>query len=488
MAHLRFHFRSYKRAGSTCTFRARTDRLTRFADHCISITMQTLSSYLLETPSLGEDELARRFVATQNSITEWLKSKGAPNSTAGSGKFESLTKDGSGSFTRTKHVVPIGTLEIVRLEEFTRAGQIFTTQVTTTASSNRLRIHCTLSVANAASVVAPLPIDPRCPSIIRTLLEQSGDWKLNGSNLSQPKPRHFSGKLGGEKLSTEIQDTSRSIPIVVVSEIEDEQVWPDLAGKLAYDLAGLAHVVIIDDEATWRLSESIGKLHSCYRGAVRLYWPPRERSDGSVHFNSTVWTASDLLSNDRDGKGLQRLRATLRRILMSTAALSITLPAAVREIQDAVSRIRIEELERRAAPNSEELAIARLYIAECHDLRTKIKQLESDLARAAARADAAEHSLGQLKAPALSEEDTSQSITDSNDPKPGDVRYYKKTHSKSAYDVLVEVDDCGHTSWQGSTKADKAKKGLERLTHKNSWKSLQHCGTCTGGGMWKVRW
>ncbi len=451
--------------------------------------MQTLSSYLLETPSLGEDELARRLAAIQQSITEWLRSKGATDPTGDSGQFESLTDDGGGSYSRARHVVPIGTLERARLEELTRAGQIFTTQVTATASAGRLRVHCTLSVANAASIVAPLPVDPRCPDIIRTLLDQSQDWQLSGTPLWEPKPRYLAGQPGGVELADEIRDATRTVPVVVVSEIEGEELWPNLAEGVAFDLAGLAHVVRIDDEATWALSDEVGKLHSCYRGAVRLYWPPRTRSDGADHFNSTVWTASVLLSNDRDGKGLVRLRSTLRRTLMSTAALAITAPAAVREIQDAVARGRIEELERRAAPDSEELAIARLYITENQDLKAKVGQLELDVARAAARADAAEHSLGQLKAPGLSSEGESDEVViDSHEPTAGQVRYYKKTHSKGAYDVLVEVDSCGHTTWQSSAKADKAKKGLERLTGRTDWKSLHHCGTCTGGGMWKVRW
>lgn len=451
--------------------------------------MQTISSYLLESPTLSNEELGSRLSAIQQCFTDWLKNKGAANPNADLGQFDSLTKDGSGSFQRVRHVVPFGTMESVRLEELTRSGQIFTTHLIATASSGRMRVHCSLSVANASSVVAPLPVDPRCPSIIRSLLGRWEDWQLGGTPLSQAKPHQLAGPSGGRELANEIREASRTLPVVVVSEIEGEQLWPRLAEELAFDLAGLAYVARIDDEATWSLSNEIGKLHSCYRGAVRLYWPPRKRADGSVQLNSTVWTASELLSNDRDGKGLNRLRSTLRRTLMSTAALSITTPAAVREIEDAVSRTRLEELAKRAAPDSEELAIARLYISENQDLKAKVAELEVSLARAAARADAAEHSLSQVKAPRLrDEEDSEQGLLDSREPTAGDVRYYKKTHSKGAYDVLVEVDGCDHTSWQNSAKADKAKKGLERLTGRSDWKSLQHCGTCTGGGMWKVRW
>ncbi|KCV35407.1 hypothetical protein L489_5599 [Bordetella bronchiseptica 00-P-2730] len=173
---------------------------------------------------------------------------------------------------------------------------------------------------------------------------------------------------------------------------------------------------------------------------------------------------------------------------MATAALAIPLPAAAREIEGEVSRQRIAELEKRSAPDSEELSIARLYLSENEQLKKRVEQLELELAKAAARAEAAVHSLNQLRAIEADDDGSGQSQTISVDPAAGETRFYKKTHSKGAYDVLVEVKGCDHTSWQNSATADKARKGLERLTGRTDWKSLLHCGTCTGGGMWKVRW
>ena len=451
--------------------------------------MQLLSAYLLESATLSDEAIAARYALVREDIAEWLRvDKEVDDPWAASGDFESLTKDGSGSFTRQQTVVPAGSLEEVRLDEFTRSGQIFTTQIAVVSHGRRLRIYCTLNVANSESVVAPLPIDPRCPSIVRTLLARSSDWQLNSSQLPPAQPSPMTGDIGGRSLAAEIRDKNRVLPIAVVSEIEGEFLWPRLPHELAFDLAGLAKVVSVDDEATWALTDEVGKLHSCYRGAVRLYWPPRSRSHGEVYFNSTVWTASVLLSNDHDGKGLGRIRSTLRRTLMSTAALSITPPPAIREIQDASSRIRIEELERQADPNSAELAEARRYARENQDLKAKVEQLQGELAKASARASAAEHALTQLKAPPLDTEAQLEAESAATEPDPGEARFYKKTHSKGAYDVMVQVDDCGHTSWQASNKADKAKKGIEKLLERNDWKSLQHCGSCTGGGMWRVRW
>jgi len=50
------------------------------------------------------------------------------------------------------------------------------------------------------------------------------------------------------------------------------------------------------------------------------------------------------------------------------------------------------------------------------------------------------------------------------------------------------VGDCGHNSWQGANKADKAKKGIAKLEGTEAWRLVQHCGKCTGGGFWRVEW
>jgi hypothetical protein len=451
--------------------------------------MQLLSAYLLESPALSEADLATFATDVREHIADWLRNdKAVADPHAAVGDFHSRTRDGSGSFAREAVVLPKGTLEELRLEEFTRAGQIFTTYLATVAAGSRLRVYCTLNVTNAESVVAPLPLDPRCPAIVRTLLGRFGGWQLHGAPLPAATPARWVAECGGRALAAEIRRADRALPIVVVSEIEGEPLWPQLAEGIAFDLAGLASVVAVDEDASLALSDEVGKLHSCYRGAVRLYWPPRRRADGEADFHSTVWTASVLLSNDRDGKGDQRLRKLLRRTLMSTAALAITPPADIRALQEASARQRLNELTRRADSHEALRAEADHLRCEKLALNSRIEVLQAELARTAARAESAEHALDQVRAPSLVDEDDASAAAEPGEPVTGEARFYKKTHSKSTYDVLVPVADCGHTAWQASNKADKARKGIERLLGRNDWKSLQHCGSCTGGGMWKVRW
>lgn len=450
--------------------------------------MQEISAYLLEIQNLSPAQFAERTTEISDVIVEWLTQKGVVDSAKDAGTFDSLTENGNGRFLRERKLANQGSLEEIRLEEFSKGGQTFTTVLSVVLIDARISVYATLSVTNTVSVIAPVHIDPRCPSVIRKLLSLYSDWSLNGNPLGQGKPRRLFGEEGAQKLIEQLNSENRRLPIVVVSENDGEILWPKLDSELAFDLAGLAHVVTIDDEASWVLTEEIGKESSCYRGAVRLYWPVSRGQAGAILLPGTVWTASSLLSNDHDGKGLLRFRSTLRHKVMVVAALTIVPPSEIREIGSTAARKRLQELEQRADANSEELQLAKLYITENEQIMADLAQAKADIASLSGRAEMAEYALSQLKATETNQPPQSVESDTGSDPKAGESRFYKKTHSKPAYDVLVQVTDCGHSTWQNGAKAEKAKKGVEKLEGRSNWKSIQHCGSCTGGGMWKVRW
>lgn len=390
--------------------------------------MQTLSAYLLETDGLAVAELELRAKQITAHIAEWLHAKGAVavDPTLATGVFQSRTADGDGRFAREQFRSDRGRLEQVKLEEFSRGGQTFATRITVGVWDNKLFIHSMLTVSNTVSVLAPVATDPRCPSIIRTLIDAFSDWKLSGGPAAPPRPRLLLGASGGNELVAELQSATRALPVIVVSQNEGETLWPRLAENLAYDLAGLAHVVAIDDEATWALTDALGKMQSCYRGAVRLYWPSLRQKIGEKLLNSTVWTSSTLLSNDRDGKGMDRFRTTLRRLVMSIAAMTITPPIAIREIQAAAARKRLEDIEARSTSNTEELEIARLYLSDNEELKIQLEHATEEIARLSGRAEAAEFALGQVKVRAEEEEPPEAAPEAEAPPTAGETRFYKR--------------------------------------------------------------
>lgn len=131
--------------------------------------------------------------------------------------------------------------------------------------------------------------------------------------------------------------------------------------------------------------------------------------------------------------------------------------------------------------------MAQLYASVNDELRQELAQAKENIANLSNRVAIAESRLNQAEENKLDAAEEEELETNTS-PGSGEIRFYKKHHSKPAYDVLVRIADCGHTSWQNASKAEKAKKGVERLEKSNDWKLLQHCGTCTGGGTWKVKW
>lgn len=439
--------------------------------------MRTLAKYSFSAEALSAEEASSLEQQVTGLIEAWLKRKGATLPLGSGGSFKSKTKANSdGGFELKKEVLDGDRLTDLRLDEFTNSDQIFETTVTTLATSNRIDVFVKLASESTGSAVAPLVVHPKCPQIVRDLVQSSDLWTFQGQQIPRGIAR-TAGDIDGLALADYIKSSFRAHPIIVVSELDGEELLPGLSEKLSYDLQGLAYVHSIDDDASWALSSKLGKINSCYLGAVRLYWPI---APGSEKIYSSVWTASKLLPADesQDQQALERLANQLRQRILGTSSEALTEPSAI-------SKFRLNREKRK----DQELAEKGASAAQLDDLLASKRDLETKLAEAKATIS---RLYGQLQVATQSE--ATESLAEgseagaANKPKQGEVRFYKKTHSKSNYDVLVPIPDCGHTSWQNAAKADKAKKGIVRLEGSSEWSQVQHCGSCTGGGVWRVKW
>jgi len=450
--------------------------------------MQIIGAYLFEANILDAEALTVGAGSIRSALGEWLTEKGAGSPFEKTGEFISKTRGSpKGSFQWKDAKSTTGEYYELSLEEQVISGQRFITSVSTIISTRKIIVHVTLSVKNADSYVMPVFTDPRCPAVVKKLIILRSDWKFGGQPLPIASPAYFIGSDSGKLLAQKILDTSRRLPIVVISEIDGELIWGHVDEKISSDLAALAHVIRIDEDASWALTDEVGKANSCYLGAIRLYWPVQDNSEGESP-RSTVWTASKMLSSDEDGRGSQRLAALVRRAIMNVASLTIEPPQVIREIQNQSARAKLKELEDRANANTEELEFARLCIEENETLKAQLDEAMLEVARQAGKAQAAEYNLSQIISAHSDYPQEPVFPVEAKNPLPGEIRYYKKTHSKPSHDVFASIIDCGHDAWQGANKGDKAKKGLIKLEGVDNWKSIYHCSKCTGGGVWKVIW
>jgi hypothetical protein len=336
----------------------------------------------------------------------------------------------------------------------------------------------------------PLNNDARCPKIVRSLLDLPGNWYL-GSFVIR-KLRRINGFDAGEALAEEILLSDRSIPIVVISTHKGNVALTDLDKKLEFDLAGLANVVVIDEDASWALTDTFGSGFCCYKGSVRLYWPRFSlKQDRYLH---PLWTYDRLQSISKNLKDTrERFRRDLRARIFRACALSVTRPREINEIRDAARLRPLKELRAQANSLEDYKKLADSYASDNEDLRKENDMLNERINELESSKQALQSHLRAAREPrevVCEDEEISPNVEQSvHLPSPGETRFYKKYYSKNSHDIMKRVDDCGCNKWEGANKADKAWKGVAKLEGgRNDWKKFSHCPSCTGGGMWKVIW
>jgi outer membrane murein-binding lipoprotein Lpp len=363
-------------------------------------------------------------------------------------------------------------------------------------------VYATLEAGSDAILVNPVEVDPRCPKVIRTLLRCPGRWYHGFTELRGLQ--RVEGFEAGQGLAAEIKHPDRTVPFIVVTEVDQAAVaLPELDRDLAYDLAGIANVVVLDSDATWALTDHLGARLSCYSGAVRLYWPRLSINENP--YRHPLWTALRLRSTTGELDEIrQRFRRQLRSLVMSASALSVVRPREIDDIRSAASRRVFAELRERASSLQDHAELADLYekdnnqlrainadlMTQVDELQGQVAKLEVDRAALLAHLQAAKVlPAANVGADDIAPDATINGDQDLAEPVSGDVRFYKKKFPAPDHDVMVRVNDCGHNKWQSAHAADKARKGVAKVENGHTnWQTMQHCASCKGGGMWKVRW
>lgn len=463
--------------------------------------MQKIAAFLLERRDNLQWAAARTAEGAQlcSTIEAWLAEKGA-SLAAPTGAY--VAEDGSDArFDVLRANDGDRSWVMYQLAEVTREGRRFMASISVTIADQRVVVFVTLEVGSVSTQVNQFDVDPRCPKVVRALLGHEGGWYHGESRL-----RGLNRVVGfdaGETLALEIQHERRTIPFVVVSTVDGKAALDALDDKLAYDLAGIANVCTVDDAAAWALTDTLRKPFSCYSGAVRVYWPGF-RSDESP-FRHPLWTAARLTSLDGDPRQARdRFRRQMRALIMLASAAGVVRPREIDEIRSAAARAEFAAVKARAKSLEDFQMLADSYAADNDALRKDllrtredVAQLQTAIARLESEKDGLAFHLRQARAGAVPEPQGDELEPDLSEdearevgpPTAGEVRFYKKRYAAPTHDVMVRVGDCGHGAWQGAGKADKAKKGIAKLEgSRQDWEAVHHCGTCTGGGMWRVQW
>lgn len=154
-------------------------------------------------------------------------------------------------------------------------GRVWTTEVVLGhATGGRVHVSARLLVGTEE---AELSFVPAVPGFVRQIAGTCG--LLVGDEAVRPAPLEFRTREDGEALIDHLTSPGRSLPTIVLS-MPDNAPGPAIdAAKLNGQVIGLAHVVLAHPDASWALTERLGKRLSVFRGAARLYRPGFDETD-----------------------------------------------------------------------------------------------------------------------------------------------------------------------------------------------------------------
>ncbi len=220
---------------------------------------------------VSKSEAAESSIAQPRDVIErWLLSKGAGKHMLAPGSATFETRRKAATLVAESLSCSEGQLWTWELHE---GGDLarpveFATTLGLAEYPGEIAFSCSIRAGHREVVVAPLDLSVKCPRVVRSLLECGLTWTVGKSRVRRERERLL-GERGGLWLARAIRDPERPLPLVVVTEQEGFQVHPNLDVDLAYDLAGLATVVSIDDAASRTVTAELGTDWSCYNVCVR---------------------------------------------------------------------------------------------------------------------------------------------------------------------------------------------------------------------------
>lgn len=239
---------------------------------------------------------------------------------------------------------PISRLAELVTREFQGESRFWKTEVTLAATS---RGACSVAVKmgpeTQPNIVRPHAVSLSAPGVWRSL-SRAGSLKSLGGHC------HHGETLDNGSIINAITADQRRLPLVVVSVENSTGRFPlsdSLPEELAEQLFGIAEVGCLrDSDSAWAFSDAVGSDHSCYNGAVRVYWPGFSRTSRP----DFRWLFLPRQMDQLDPRSKSRaFSALLLRRLSMIAAGQYAPPNAVSQLMDlrqktiqsaSISRIR----------------------------------------------------------------------------------------------------------------------------------------------------
>jgi hypothetical protein len=233
--------------------------------------IQTVSQVILR---LKPGKHGDRFQETVRNILLWMKNRAGGKLPEDAWSMKSFEMSDVGA----QRVAAIGMVDplcwAARLDDADKnvARRTWVTEIGVGLDSNLdvifgTRLICTARGDNP-------PFEPTVPGFVRSILS-AGICELDGEVVSC-NPRVIATEADVDWLVRLLELKGRTGDVIVIAHQEDDTKVPGTivnANQLAQKLQGVAHVVVLSSDASFALTNLVGKELSVFRQAVRTYRP-----------------------------------------------------------------------------------------------------------------------------------------------------------------------------------------------------------------------
>lgn len=146
--------------------------------------------------------------------------------------------------------------------------------------TGKTEVQVRLHRARTDAAIMPTGDRPRPPGCIRAVIASDDLAVVDGGRelAVEPGVVRYGDAAAFANL---VCSLDRRLPIVAYTPRDDDVIDGE---PLARDLAGLAHVLLVDSAASWALADLLPRGVNVYGGAARLIWPGVTRAErGPVH-------------------------------------------------------------------------------------------------------------------------------------------------------------------------------------------------------------
>lgn len=152
----------------------------------------------------------------------------------------------------------------------------WTVEVMLAEDNGELEFGTTVGISSEAFKVRPVGhINVGAPGIVKNVLKK---YEAGLAQFEIPTERVVVEEEHVELMVRGVlENEDRALPVVLVSRDPHDNEPVVNVEALQKQLTGLAHVYEISREASFELTGLVGKVRSCFNGAVRLYWPGFDR-------------------------------------------------------------------------------------------------------------------------------------------------------------------------------------------------------------------